>query len=76
MKKGAVRHLSILCAFAICLIYMSYTVKAQETSIRQVPVSACSGLQLPGAPFALILNHGETVNIPVEGRIYKVATIN
>lgn len=30
----------------------------------------------PRSPCALILNHGETVNIPVEGRIYKVATIN
>lgn len=38
--KGALRHLSILCAFAICPIYMVYTLKAQETSIRQVPVSA------------------------------------
>lgn len=30
----------------------------------------------PRSLCALILNHGETVNIPAEGRIYKVAAVN
>lgn len=30
----------------------------------------------PWSPCALMLNHGETVNIRAEGRIYKVVAIN
>lgn len=30
----------------------------------------------PWSPCALMLNHGQAVNIPAEGRIYKVVAIN
>lgn len=38
--KGGVRRLSILGALTIRPIYVVYALKAQGTSIRQVPVSA------------------------------------
>lgn len=70
VPAGAVRHLSILGAFTVCPIYVFYTLKAQETSIRQVPVSAAP-VYSSQEPLCLILNHGETVHIPQQGGSIK-----
>lgn len=70
----AARCLSILCACDISPIYMLWTLEAPGNSIRQVPASA--GALLYGSQEPRLSYHGETVNVPGEERIWKVAAIN
>lgn len=71
-KKGAVRHLSIRYPSNL---YVSIASKLRRLQLDKY-LYPLLWSTAPRSPCALILNHGETVNIPEEGRIYKVAAIN
>lgn len=75
VKKVALRRLSILCALAICPIYVVYTppkLRRPQLDKYLYPLLWSTAPRSPCLSYWIV----ETVNTPVEGEIYNVTAIS